>query len=164
MGLDMYLEGRLFCSEYSEDKQKVDRLLEAVRKEFGPFEEVSGNYKHLTINVPLMYWRKANAIHKWFVDNCQEGVDECQKAYVSREQLEQLLALIEEIQAAKHSIDQTKVKALIEEKLPPCEGFFFGSTDVDEFYFMDIDETQAALKCILAMPVQFDGYNYHSSW
>ena len=22
-------------------------------------------------------WRKANAIHKWFVDNVQDGVDDC---------------------------------------------------------------------------------------
>ena len=28
--------------------------------------------------VCVAYWRKANAIHSWFVENCQDGVDECQ--------------------------------------------------------------------------------------
>ena len=39
-----------------------------------------------------VYWRKANAIHGWFVRNCQDGVDECEPADVTREQLEQLVA------------------------------------------------------------------------
>lgn len=36
------------------------------------------------------YWRKANAVHGWFVRECADGVDECQEIFVSREQLLQL--------------------------------------------------------------------------
>ena len=28
----------------------------------------------------MIYWRKANAIHNWFVENCQEGVDELSRS------------------------------------------------------------------------------------
>lgn len=37
------------------------------------------------------YWRKANQIHKWFVDNVQDGNDDCKSYYVSTEDLEKLL-------------------------------------------------------------------------
>ena len=33
------------------------------------------------------YWRKANQIHKWFVDNVQDGVDDCGEYKVTKEQL-----------------------------------------------------------------------------
>jgi hypothetical protein len=33
------------------------------------------------------YWRKANAIHGWFVRELANGVDECQPIHVSRENL-----------------------------------------------------------------------------
>ena len=31
----------------------------------------------------LIYWRKANQIHGWFVDTLMNGVDECQTVYIS---------------------------------------------------------------------------------
>ena len=30
------------------------------------------------------YWRKANQIHKWFVDNVQGGIDDCRPYPVSQ--------------------------------------------------------------------------------
>lgn len=47
------------------------------------------------------YWRKANAIHGWFVRNCAEGVDECQPIAVSREQLEALRRDVQDALAKK---------------------------------------------------------------
>ena len=38
----------------------------------------------------VMYWRKANAIHKWFVDNVQGGEDDCREYPVSNDQLIEL--------------------------------------------------------------------------
>ena len=35
----------------------------------------------------IAYWRKANAIHGWFIRNCADGVDECQPIAVSRNDL-----------------------------------------------------------------------------
>jgi hypothetical protein len=40
----------------------------------------------------VMYWRKANQIHKWFVDNVQDGVDDCKEYWVSEEKLQELFA------------------------------------------------------------------------
>ena len=45
---------------------------------------------HGTEGNEIGYWRKANAIHKWFVDNVQNGVDDCGEYKVTKEQLIQL--------------------------------------------------------------------------
>src|SRR5260221_4638829 len=37
------------------------------------------------------YWRKANAIHSWFVQNIQGGVDNCGRYEISWEQIAHLL-------------------------------------------------------------------------
>ena len=39
------------------------------------------------------YWRKANAIHGWFVRECADGVDECQEIVVPKMKLMELQAL-----------------------------------------------------------------------
>ena len=36
-----------------------------------------------TIRLEAGYWRKANHIHKWIVDNLQDGKDDCQEHSVA---------------------------------------------------------------------------------
>jgi len=152
MGLDMYLTKQIYIGaqyEHREVKGIVD---------------IAVNDKPLLINLnrisciieSVAYWRKANAIHKWFVDYCQDGVDECQETEVSSTKLEELLSLAKQVKANP---------ALAEELLPPQSGFFFGSTDYDTWYFDDIEKTIDQLEKILAEP---DGktswYTYQASW
>ena len=66
------------------------------------------------------------------MDNIQRGVDNCATYYVGKEDLEKLKTICEEV--LKHP-----EKA--EELLPTQEGFFFGTTDYDEWYFNDIQDT-----------------------
>ena len=134
------------------------------------------------------YWRKANAIHKWFVDNVQEGKDDCKSYDVSTEQLEELLELCNKvIKASKlvegkinngYSFDKDGNKkhnkidgkfmsdySVAEEMLPVAEGFFFGSTDYDEYYYDDIKYTQKIIKEILAKKYDHNSeFYYQSSW
>jgi hypothetical protein len=100
------------------------------------------------------YWRKANAVHQWFVDNCQNGEDDCRDAYVSREKLEELLSVTKEVLA-----DHSKA----DELLPTQSGFFFGSTEYDEYYFQDLELTQKILENALSMSDEWD-FGYQSSW
>ena len=79
-----------------------------------------------TIVEEVAYWRKANAIHKWFVDNVQSGKDDCDSYEVSREQLVKLLGDCEQVKAHNE---------LAEELLPTQSGFFFGSIEYDKWYF-----------------------------
>ena len=99
------------------------------------------------------YWRKANAIHKWFVDNVQGGVDDCRDAYVSSEDLQKLLTLCRQVEADN---------SLAESLLPSASGFFFGGTEYDEWYFKDISNTITILEEALAD--KNADYYYSSSW
>jgi hypothetical protein len=49
--------------------------------------------------------------------------------------------------------------------LPPREGFFFGGTDIDEWYWNDLKSTIAQLERVLTLP-EFDNlsFYYQSSW
>jgi hypothetical protein len=131
------------------------------------------------------YWRKANAIHKWFVENVQDGEDDCRHAYVNREQLQELLDTCKKVKAASKLVDGkikngsqfTKEKGwepimedgqyiedptVAKELLPTQEGFFFGSTEYDQYYLQDIEETIAIIEEALAG--EGGSFWYHSSW
>jgi len=91
------------------------------------------------------YWRKANQIHGWFVDNVMNGEDKCKRYKVTEEQLKLLLEVVN-IVLNNHD--------LAEEYLPPREGFMFGDYEVDEEYFEYLEETKQILELV------FKGTNF----
>jgi len=99
-------------------------------------------------------WRKVNHIHKWFVDNCQDGIDDCSIAFVPTDKLKELVDLCEYV---------LKDKEKAEELLPTQEGFFFGPTEYDEYYFEALEETVYVIDKELREHPD-DEYIYHSSW
>jgi hypothetical protein len=103
-----------------------------------------------------MTWRKANQIHRWFVENIQKGEDDCKRYYVGLDKLRALVAACQKV-SENHSI--------ADELLPTQEGFFFGSYEYDEMYFLDIQETLAFLVPIINDESwgSWDFY-YQSSW
>lgn len=103
----------------------------------------------------IIYWRKANAIHRWFVDYTQDGVDECQYTNVHSESLMDLLDRCEQVSASPSSA---------RELLPSQGGFFFGSTDYDEWYFRDVKETAEKIRRQVAAVPAGSGFAYRSSW
>ena len=158
MGLDMYLEARKFVSGYShrpiDEQNEYENILASVDLSRADLGADASPFIYLSVNVA--YWRKVNAVHSWFVENVQDGVDECQRAVVSREQLQELVDVCKQVRD-DHS--------LAEELLPPQAGFFFGSYDYDEWYFEGIDNTIEQLEKILNNP-KFEGWDfiYQSSW
>lgn len=104
----------------------------------------------------VFYWRKANAIHHWFVEKVQNGVDECQESLVHPEMLLDLIDRCEQVAA-----DRSKCHDL----LPTVGGFFFGSTEYDEWYFRDVEETATGLKeAVAAIAPKCSTFTYQSSW
>lgn len=163
MGLDMYLSTDEYVGGWDhmapEQQERFNKVLAALGMSQ---TDVASESPSLTVKVHVAYWRKANAIHNWFVKNCQDGVDECQEAYVSRENLEKLLniALI----ALAHYEQGRPEQAA--ELLPPASGFFFGSTAVDEWYAEDLKNTVAQLDRILTTEglKKHSHFIYQSSW
>lgn len=157
MGLDMFLKGKRYLSSYNDqDKPVKTALNKLIFGEDFSLTEYDNQISVNEITAEVGYWRKANAIHKWFVDNVQEGVDECQESYVSREQLQELLDICTQVLA-------NKKKAM--ELLPPQSGFFFGSTDVDDWYMSDVQFTADRLTELLTDKKWSDWeFYYQASW
>jgi CRISPR/Cas system-associated endoribonuclease Cas2 len=90
------------------------------------------------------YWRKANAIHNFFVQECQNGVDECQLSIVKKTHLKDLLKRCKRAMSLKDIyLNDGIIKdgEGIETFLPTTSGFFFGGTEFNEWYFNDVEET-----------------------
>lgn len=101
----------------------------------------------------LGYWRKANAIHGYIVQKFADGVDECQNIKLTRENLAQL---------RKDCLQVLADKNLARELLPPTEGFFFGSYDVDDWYHDDLKHTVAVIDDALNSTKRV--FIYRASW
>lgn len=157
MGLDMFLSRKKYVgAEYEHRKVTGSISIKIGDKEL-PIDFNKVSY----IEESVAYWRKQNAIHKWFVDKVQSGNDDCGYYYVSTEDLKELLDLCKEVKE-----NPTKASALLQ----TTSGFFFGGTDYDEWYFEGINYT---IKTIEELLKQEDEYNslgfwsdfeYHSSW
>lgn len=147
MGLDMYLtENRYIGANYEHNNVtgKIDIQLNGEQQAIS-LDSVT------EITLSVAYWRKANAIHQWFVNNVQGGKDECQESGVIGSKLLELKSLCEAVIE-----DPTKAKEL----LPTTSGFFFGSTDYDGWYMEDLKETISQLNNI--DPSTY--YTYQASW
>lgn len=96
MGLDMYLEAEHYVGggwdfarkKMNDDAKAFDALLDMFGTNFNDFHAKYPEGHYAKVSFQVAYWRKANAIHKWFVDNVQGGKDECQRSYVPRKALE----------------------------------------------------------------------------
>ena len=150
MGLDMYLEKRTYVKQW--DHQSAEEKHEVVVTKGGQPTNIDPKKVKYIIE-EAGYWRKANQIHRWFVENVQNGIDNCGDYYVGSEKLTELLELCKKVEA-EHS--------LAEELLPSASGFFFGGTEYDEWYFEDIKNTIAILEEALAD--KHGDFYYSSSW
>lgn len=127
MGLDMTLYRKTWVGEFFGDdsvKVKVEHKTNRKGQLACIIEEVK-------------YWRKANAIHGWFVEHCADGLDECQIIRVDRDDLEALLSALETVQN-----DHSRAPEL----LPTRQGFFFGTYNYDDYYWQYVESTIAFLK------------------
>lgn len=155
MGLDMYLEARVFVAGYDHDKPEDIARFNTLVDVAGLRSEGLGS-PHAVVAVNVAYWRKANQIHKWFVTNVQNGEDNCNPHYVQRDKLAELKELCEKV-LDDHS--------LAGELLPASSGFFFGSTDYDEWYFEDLEYTVSKISHLLTSPsFERADFFYDSSW
>jgi hypothetical protein len=153
MGLDMYLTAKRYLWS-DKDKEIAKDINDAVGVEFNPEKRFVGSSMMVKeVSIDAMYWRKANAIHGWFVEKCQGGRDECQETYVPREKLVELRDLCKSI------LDNADTTGL-----EPTQGFFFGSYEKDEWYYQDLKNTVEGITNALSLPEHKYEFYYQSSW
>lgn len=178
MGLDMYLKcnSKRVCKEAWEGDDE------------GEFFVPRG---------VAIYWRKANAIHRWFVQNVQGGNDDCGSYEVSVEDLCRLhdacvdvldsTVLVQDGTIEVYDLKQSKMvdyprmvlkdTTVAEELLPTRDGFFFGDTDYDGYYWDDVAHTRDAIERLFKNlkpdgwrqvhkdePDWYVEFRYESSW
>lgn len=167
MGLDMYLEKDLFLSYYT-----TNATVPFTLNTINGTKTIQVNLKDKKIQkitFSVMYWRKANAIHKWFVDNVQDGNDDCSRYWVSKEKLEQLLEICKKVEQAyeNENLSKEEKEEQISSLLPTQEGFFFGTYAYDSYYIQDVKDTIEALEKEINSPDYTNNefsYYYQSSW
>lgn len=179
MGLDMYLYRKNYVQNWdymtSEERHSVD-----IRRGGKPRVDIKPERISHVVE-QIAYWRKANAIHGWFVNNVQNGVDDCREYYVSRNKLRELVLACKQLDlqfSAETTMasGQTPIKmtpenfekackslpSIAEAILPTTSGCFFGSTEYDPEYLAALRYTIQQLEPLLA---DEDGeYYYQANW
>jgi len=154
MGLDMYLTGKRYLRSWDKDDTETAKSISDMFPELGSDQTVQ------EVAAEFMYWRKANAIHQWFVDNVQEGNDDCAEYPVTEKEF---VALRDACQSVIDDPDNA------EKYLPTHGGFFFGDTAYNDYYFADVQRTLDWLNTMLFVN-KFDPkldqwyFYYQSSW
>ena len=157
MGLDMYLYRKEYVSTFAwtqdEKAVKEANLHSVIANHFNIDPNMGGIY----VDYCVAYWRKANAIHGWFVNTLAGGVDECQPIYVSLDKLIELRELANSV---------VLTPAMAGDILPTQSGFFFGSSDIDEWYISDMKKTVEMLDKVISSvsPEDYPTFFYQASW
>ena len=108
-------------------------------------------------------FRKFNALHAYVVDNFGGGKDECQVIYLD---IDNLIQIHEMLSLVKESLSIGD-KVIASQTLPPSEGFFFGSTEIDEWYEKDVNEAVEVFGKIIeehSIVGHNASYSYQASW
>lgn len=160
--VESYLSMKRYNAKHPEKKYRMkgwcgrtkpsDKLIRFYSK-----LEKADNYGFFHIAEEVAYWRKANAIHEWFVDNVQGGEDNCDAhRELTRSDLLTLRDLAHEVYTNPD---------LAEALLPTQSGFFFGSTSYDEWYFDNLKNTIDQIDNILkTTDFNTEALYYVSSW
>ena len=131
MGLDQYFHREVHTYEMVRDGDTC-KTVDGIDI---PAANLGGSVSRTTDD-RVGYLRKANAVHGWIVDNLAGGEDECQRIHLS---VEDVSALLREVEFALAT----------GEGMEPRSGFFFGSTDKDEYWREDLKTTRDILTWIL---------------
>lgn len=193
MGLDMYLYAQHHIVRYDHDPEGTQLGNEVLATLTGAtgiaFDRLQEPSNIIEIRLTAAYWRKANAIHNWFVRKVQGGEDDCGHYYVSRERLVELADLCDRLlrelrledgtihvgtrySQAEGTVAMTEEGQVIanpelaDELLPTTGGFFFGSTAYNQYYLEDLRYTRDRLREVLAIAAENSHiyFEYHSSW
>ena len=109
-----------------------------------------------------MYFRKFNFIYKYF----ENSLDCNEQCWVDRCELEDIAQSCKDILAIydKTAEDNSNAIKLAKELLPTTNGFFFGNTDYNEFYFQQLEDALDTIEHFLGN-LKKDEYVYvQMSW
>ena len=145
MGLDMYLTARRF--NWGEAEAELNQ---AVREVY----QLPEGFPVYDVRIEVGHWRKANQIHMWVVNNVQKENDDCGTYVVTQHDL---------LTLRNDCVRVLEDNSLAAKLLPTSAGFFFGSTEYEDYYFDTLKDTIEILDKAIALPPQWE-IEYRSSW
>ena len=177
----MYLRKKTYVKNWDFQKKGEKHTVTVKKGNKVRTDIIPSRVSYITESVAQ--WRKVNHVHQWFVDNVQDGDDNCREYYVDREQLKELVDICKQVKESLEKSGTKKVQVevgwqggekmyedidvytdteLAEELLPTQPGFFFGGTDYDKWYMMGLEETITQIEPLLQ---EEDGdFHYQASW
>jgi len=162
MGLDQYLTAKKYVAKWNYDGGFDNRVITQEFQDLLPMDTPDitryGQFAGITIEYPVVYWRKANAVHNFFVQEVGEAVDDCREMYVHRDVLVDLRERCVEVINADDMEEMAK-----EVGLETVSGFFFGDTEYGEWYKEDLKLTVEICDFVLALPEEYS-LHYQASW
>jgi hypothetical protein len=163
MGLDQYLEVRKYIDGGLPEQTSL--AYEELKK-FAPddIDKYCGFLPQGSVSYLVACWRKANAIHGWFLRHLDVPVENCEDVPVLAKQLEHLRDDCRTVLAAQGT---PKFEVTARELLPPTEGFFFGVYDLDEWYIESLLYTADVIDHLLTVIPEDDNswtFTYRAWW
>ena len=113
---------------------KYSKMLESV-KPLSEVEEWAKNILRWTYAESDAYFRKVNFVYRYFSPKLEN-----EACFVTRYDLEDLIRRCEMV---------LNNEGAAEELLPTQSGFFFGSTDYDNYYYADVEDCKKQMKKLL---------------
>ena len=162
MGLDQYLTAKKYVSKWDYSQDYSDKTIKQEFQDLLPMDAPDvakyGQFAGISVVYPAGYWRKANAIHNYFVNTVGGGVDECQEMWVHRDILVELRSRCSDVLKADNTEEMAEEVGL--ETVP---GFFFGDTEYTDWYKEDLKLTIEIIDHVLALPEEYS-LHYQASW
>lgn len=182
----MYATRRLYVNSWEHEDAEA-RYKVQIERGGKPVVGIQSN-RISVVEELVMSWRKANHIHKWFVDNVQSGQDDCKEYEVDFDQIADLRTVCIKVTGASKLVDGMVYKGTVYDEehpngvtqrvpgkviedatmaknlLPTCQGFFFGHNEYEENYLCDVVKTKDwAINMLAYKKVGVPGDIYYSS-
>jgi hypothetical protein len=182
MGLDMYLSKKTYVKQWSHNKPE-DQYEVSVKRGGVDYPNIKPE-RVSYVTEEIMYWRKANQIHGWFVTNCEEIIPDV-KYDLKKEDLGNLLETCKKVLEILNQSEKKTTQVVggwkngenymvdvdvydgtdeIIELLPPTQWFFFGSDTIDDYYKQDITDTINFLQEELSNCEEDAEFEYYACW
>jgi hypothetical protein len=183
MGLDMYLTKKNYVKRWEHNKPE-EQFEISVKRGGETYSTIKPERVSYVIE-EVMYWRKANQIHGFFVNKGYEITPDV-KYQLEGEHIVELLDTCKKVLEILNRSEKKTVQVVggwrngedymvdvevydkadeVLELLPPTEGFFFGSYQIDKWYKQQIEETISVLEEELSVSGDnYPEYEYYASW
>lgn len=116
------------------------------------------------INDHLCYWRKFNALHHYIAKNYGDlENDNCVDIHLEISDIEDILEILKKVQDTMKTTTKTRLDSrgneykeevitnpkAVEKIFPTADGFFWGSTDYDDYYIDEVNRTVDVLEQVV---------------